>query len=115
MNNMLSAENRLRKKIEVERALRKGKSVFDDACGFRFIKNDMNFSRATVVVGTKLSKKAVVRNRLKRQYRDILRQIWPEISPGFDVVLFPGSKAIQKTHHEKLEALRLRMKKVGLC
>lgn len=50
-------------------------------------------TRFGISISLKVSKKAVVRNRIKRQIRSILRQLLPQISPGWNlvVVVRPGA------------------------
>ena len=85
--------------------MKKGRSVFDDVCGVKYLKNDFGVSRFTVVAGTKVSKSAVKRNRVKRQYREIVRLALDRIKPGFDVVFLTSSKAIPLDYKEKEERL----------
>jgi ribonuclease P protein component len=46
-----------------------------------------------ISISQKVSKKAVVRNRIKRQIRAIFRQLLPKLSPGWQlvVVVRPGA------------------------
>jgi ribonuclease P protein component len=44
-------------------------------------------TRIGISISQKVSKKAVVRNRIKRQIRAIIRQLLPRISPGWQVVV----------------------------
>ncbi len=50
-------------------------------------------TRIGISISQKVSKKAVVRNRIKRQIRAILRKLLPRISPGWKliVVVRPGA------------------------
>lgn len=50
-------------------------------------------TRIGISISQKVSKKAVVRNRIKRQIRAILRQFLPQLSPGWQliVVVRPGA------------------------
>lgn len=50
-------------------------------------------SRFAFVVSSKNIKTAVERNRTKRLLSEVLRQLLPQIKPGFDVVVF-GKKGI---------------------
>jgi ribonuclease P protein component len=47
-----------------------------------------------ISISQKVSKKAVVRNRIKRQIRAIFRQLLPRLSPGWQlvVVVRPGAQ-----------------------
>jgi ribonuclease P protein component len=44
-------------------------------------------TRIGISISQKVSKKAVVRNRIKRQIRAILRQLLPRISPGLQLIV----------------------------
>ena len=49
--------------------------------------NNLGYSRWAIVTSTKLSKKAVVRNKLRRKIYNALRhETW---DLGFDVIIFP--------------------------
>lgn len=111
---MLSAQNRLRHDQDFKLIFGRGKSVFDPVCGIKFAKNQHKYSRFAVVVGTKVSKKAVVRNRVRRQYRAILRKNLGNILPGFDVILLVSNKAIDPTSQEKEDKLLTVFKKARL-
>lgn len=111
---MLSAQNRLRHDQDFKAVFASGKSVFDPMCGIKFAKNKHEFSRFAVVVGTKVSKSAVVRNRVRRQYRAILRENLAKIAPGFDVMLLTSKPAILPTSAEKKDKLMAVFKKARL-
>ena len=44
-------------------------------------------SRLVVVVGKKVSKRAVTRNRIRRRIIESLRSRWATVLPGYDIVL----------------------------
>ena len=98
--NMLPREYRLRHDKDIKALFAKGKSVFGIYVGLKFAKNKRDVSRFTVVVGTKISKKAVDRNRLKRQVRAIIHERIDEIAPGFDVMFLVRKEAVGRTHKE---------------
>ena len=85
---MLYAQNRLAKRKDIERVHKKGRSFFVHDLGLRIVKNDLEKSRFAVVASVKLSKKAVDRNKLKRQLREIIRkEILPKVKPGYDGII----------------------------
>lgn len=45
-------------------------------------------ARVAVVVGKKFSKKAVERNRAKRIYREVVRELYPKMLGGYDIIIF---------------------------
>lgn len=111
---MLKKEHRLRRDKEFKRVFKNGKGVFDAACGVKFMKNDLDISRFAVVVGTKVSKSAVNRNRLRRQYREIIKNHLHEIKTGHDVVFLSGKKALELSFEEKEARLLGVLKKARL-
>lgn len=57
-------------------------------------------TRIGISVSQKVSKKAVVRNRIKRQIRSIFRQLLPQLAPGWQlvVVVRPGAAECEYAH-----------------
>ncbi|HBP00264.1 MAG: Ribonuclease P protein component [Candidatus Uhrbacteria bacterium GW2011_GWF2_41_16] len=105
---MLSAENRLRKKKDFEILFAKGKNVFDTLYGVRFRKNMLPVSRFAFVVGTKVSKSAVVRNRIRRRLREIIRHRIFSLESGYDVAFIARVEAKNASFHvleERMDAL----------
>lgn len=71
---MFKKTNRLAKTRDVRQALARGRSFFNPFFTLKFLKAPLPGAiRITVVVSTKVSKKAVVRNQLKRQVREFMR------------------------------------------
>ncbi len=97
---MLPRENRLKRDKDFDILFKKGEGVFGSVCGAKWKKNGLRFSRFAVVVGTKVSKKAVVRNRLRRQIREMIRLRINQFKPGYDMVLIVRPGALEKTHNE---------------
>jgi len=93
---MLSKEHRLRNDKDIKTLFAKGKGVFGLLVNIKYRSNHILVSRFAVVVGTKVSKKAVVRNRLRRQINAIIFKRLKNFCPGFDVVLMPKKEAIGK-------------------
>ena len=73
----------------------KGRSVFSSALGMKIRPNTLPHSRFVVVVGVKVDKRAVVRNRLKRRVRAIIHEYLGSIRSGFDIGLLPRRGAIE--------------------
>lgn len=94
---MLKQENRLKNDKDIKTLFAKGRSVFDINFGMKFIKNSLSNSRFAIVVGTKVSKSAVVRNKIKRRIRSILEKRMPEIKPGFDVLVMVKKESLSQT------------------
>ncbi|MDB5178129.1 MAG: ribonuclease protein component [Patescibacteria group bacterium] len=85
---MLARPNRLRKAPEIVRVYKKG--AYGGASGVLSVKaapSGRGQSRAVVVVGKKVSKRAVIRNRLRRRLAADLYQRWATVRPGYDIVI----------------------------
>ncbi len=101
---MLPPKNRLKKKTDFERVFRKGKAVREDFLLLKFAKNNLETSRFGFVVGQKISKKAVLRNKVKRRLRETVKKKLSEIKPGFDGV-WVALKGSETQNFEEIKAV----------
>lgn len=85
---MLPAAHRLRKRHDFQRASRSGVTIDSDYFRIKYIKNILPTTRVGIVIPNKLIKKAVVRNRKKRQVRAAIGELLSSLPPGYDMVLF---------------------------
>jgi len=109
---MLPCENRLKRDKDFQALFKKGQGTYGSVCGAKWQKNGLKVFRAAVVVGTKVSKKAVVRNRLRRQVREIIRLRLDQFKPGYDLVLIVKKEALGKKQSELEKAVLQLLKKV---
>lgn len=84
---MLNKRNRLTKQKEVEAVFKKGKGAYNKYLGVKIFKNDLGVNRAAIIIGTKVSKKAVTRNKIKRRIAHILRDEFPDFKASYDMVV----------------------------
>jgi ribonuclease P protein component len=63
-------------------------------------------TRIGISISQKVSKKAVVRNRIKRRIRAACRQLLPEISPGWEIVIVVKSQSQECEYGDFLQELR---------
>jgi len=63
-------------------------------------------TRIGISISQKVSKRAVVRNRIKRQIRAIFQQLLPEIAPGWQLVVVVKPSAIQCGYEQFLQELK---------
>ena len=106
---MLPREKRLIKGRDFDRAYQKGKRTKTQHFNINVLPNRQALTRVGVVVGKKISKKAIERNRAKRVFREAVRVIYDNIRPGLDIVIFVKKPNIQKL---KPEALKTELKRV---
>lgn len=100
---MLSSKYRLKKKIDFARSEIDGKLIQSKNFGLNFFdRNDNDNPRFAFIISTKISKKAVVRNRIKRILSDAVRVNLDKIRNGVDVV-FLIKQTILKAHRKEIE------------
>jgi ribonuclease P protein component len=84
-NPMLKRANRLAKSKDIASAFARGRTFFNPFFAIRFLPKPAE-KRFTVVVSTKVYKRAVDRNRLKRLVREYLRKNLPSFKNGSYVI-----------------------------
>jgi len=111
---MLPQAHRLRLEKDIKTLFARGKSVFGSSVGIKFRANALPVSRFAVVAGVKVSKKAVIRNRLKRQVRAIVHEALPQIAPSYDVLLYLKPPAVDKPFEDLKKEILAGLKKAKL-
>jgi len=103
---MLSKNNRLRKDKDFEKVFKEGKFFSENFLSCKFTKNNLEASRFGFLVGVKVSKKAVDRNKVKRRLRAIVRNLISSFKPSFDIVIMVRPVIKEKTFSEIQETLK---------
>ena len=84
---MLSKINRLKKQKDIERVFKQGEGIREDFLFLKFVKNNLMTSRFAFIVSLKVSKKAILRNKIKRRLRELVKSRLSKIKKGYDIVL----------------------------
>lgn len=84
---MIARDFRLRRASDFARVYKYGRSFGAKDLYIKSTKTNYDFSRVAVVVSKKVSKKAVVRNKIKRQNIELLRKDWGKLKPGYNIVV----------------------------
>ena len=89
---MLTKANRIKKKKDFETIFKNGSNFEARFLVFKILKNDLGYSRFGFVVSQKVSKKAVIRNKVRRRITEIIKANFHQIQKGVDVVIIflPG-------------------------
>ena len=92
---MLSRASRLKTKKDIERVLARGKFFKEDFLILKIIENTLPGNRFGLIVSKKVSKKAVIRNKIKRRLRAIIAKKNKKLKKGADILLIacPGQEA----------------------
>lgn len=101
---MLPKRNRLKRKKDFEKVFKNGQGFRQRCLFLKIAKNDLKETRFGFVVSSKISKKAVLRNKTKRRLREIVKKKLNEIKKGLDGVLIalPG---IEERSFEEIEKM----------
>ncbi|MDP2944598.1 MAG: ribonuclease P protein component [bacterium] len=111
---MLKKSNRITKDKEFDRAFKTGQSFYTKLFGIKAVGNGLEVNRLGVLISIKVSKKAVIRNKVKRQIREIIQKELPNLKSGKDLVIIVFSQILDKKFEEIKEALILALKKLKL-
>jgi len=107
---MLPKTNRLSNRIDIEKVLTKGHSFFSKHAGLKFIKNGKDTSRFVVIISLKISKKAVVRNKLRRKLLNIILEYLPDIKTSFDVIILTRPILVNLKYQELKQEINYLLK-----
>ncbi|HTE57643.1 MAG TPA: ribonuclease P protein component [Verrucomicrobiae bacterium] len=93
-----------------------GKTVRGPLSALKFVTNDRRKSyRLAVVVSKKVSKSAVVRNRIRRRLYEVFRQHESDISRPYDMVLTVFHEQLATLPSEDIQKLvRAQLKQAGI-
>lgn len=98
----LKKQNRLTAKDFLKIQRQKGFFARSSILSIKTVKNNLGASRFGFVVSAKVSKKAVERNKIKRQLRDIVRKNKDDVKIGFDVVII-APPALKGVKYQKIK------------
>ncbi len=110
---MFPKKHRLAKNKDVRQTFARGRSFFNTFFRIKYRKKAERPLRITVVVSTKVSKKAVLRNRLKRIVRELLKKNIELLEIG-DYVVEPRKLVGKKEENIFLDSLEALLKKSKL-
>ncbi len=111
---MLPRVFRLSKQEDLAKVFRQGKVYQDGLFILRLAANGLAYCRATVIISGKVSKKAVWRNRWRRQIKEALRLSGLNPKRGYDLTI-TVKKALFKQDYQTIRvSLRELFSRAGL-
>ena len=111
---MLSKKHRLTKDKDIQQVLKRGKILFSPFFNLKILKNNLQNPRFCIVISTNISKKAVTRNRAKRQLRAILYKNLDSINKNYDFVILTKPAVTVAKFQELEKALIFLFKKAKI-
>lgn len=111
---MLPKVNRLKKKKDFDRIFKSGKGIKEDFLFLKWTPNNLKISRFGFMVGKKISKKATLRNKIRRRLKEQVRLKLPKIKKGIDGILVANPGLETRDFWETEETLNKLFKKAKL-
>lgn len=109
----MKAEITVKENYEFRRIYRKGKSVVSPYMVLYCQKNRQGRTRLGVTVSTKLGK-AVVRNRVRRRFRELWRLHKDQMIPGWDIILVARVRAVEAPYQKLDKVYSKLLREAGL-
>ena len=97
---MLAKNSRLKKNKEFDLVFKEGKTFYGAFLGVKIRGNELANNRYGILLGTKVSKLAVVRNLYKRRIKEILKKQNLKTKTGYDCVIIVLPAIINKNYQE---------------
>ncbi len=111
---MLPKKHRLSKTADVNITTAKGRSFFSRSFILKSLnRSDLDAPQIGVIASVKVSKSAVVRNRLKRVIRQKIHEYIKDIKPGYYIFIVKHA-AVSVTSDELRQELEFSLKKAKL-
>jgi len=102
---VLPKAQRVRTNRQHHTVLRRGRQLRGHGLSVRLVPNSLTHHRFGFVVSTKTAKRAVVRNRLKRQLRSAVQALHFSSPTGYDVVITGQTAALTLTYQQIVSEL----------
>jgi ribonuclease P protein component len=97
---MLPLKNRLKKKKDFKKVFKEGKPFREDFLFLKITENNLKETRIGFIVSLKVSKKAFIRNRIKRRLRGSVKNTIENLEKGKDIVIIARPEARDKEFQE---------------
>lgn len=91
-----------------------GETVQNSFFFIRWLKTDQKLSRFAVVISSKVSAKAIVRNKIRRRAQAVLRNSIPKVKTGFDIIILARPKVKDQNFIQLEDSLMELLKKANL-
>ncbi len=102
---MALQNNRLQKRKDIDLVFKKGKTFKEGLLLLKVLETDLSASRFAFVISQKVSKKANIRNKLRRRLKDISQKLLKEKkdrSRDILMIILPG---LEKKEYKELESM----------
>ncbi|MEK7537047.1 MAG: ribonuclease P protein component [Patescibacteria group bacterium] len=109
----LPSKYRFSNSNQIKEVFKKGKSFNSGFFKIKFIPAAPGLKKFAFIIGLKVSKKAVVRNKIKRRISEIIRLNLLKIKPGYFIIVIVKPQAANEEPRNLEEALINSLIKIG--
>lgn len=110
---MLASKNRLRNRNTIGYLLNKGQWVKNEHFTLKYTRNrDSKTAGIAILISTKVEKRAVYRNRLKRRIAESFRHLLGEKEPPYQLIIIAKNTALNLNFQEIQESIHSLLKKI---
>ncbi|MHB1864861.1 MAG: ribonuclease P protein component [Candidatus Saccharimonadales bacterium] len=103
---MISQIHRFHGHNSLSLVYRKGQTVSANQVSLKYLKAKPDKPyRLAVVVGRKVDKSAVVRNKIRRRIYELMREIYPQLNENVDIVITVHNKLVADMKRSELDEL----------
>jgi len=97
--------NRLKKKKDIERVFKEGRGFKEDFLVLKAVKNNLKNTRFAFIVSSKVSKKATLRNKIRRRLSKLAALKMEKIKKNTDFILIAAPGLEEKDFWETDETI----------
>jgi ribonuclease P protein component len=110
---MLPKEKRLIETRDFKRVYTKGSFFSVPLFNLNFMSNRSQLTRVGIVISKKIAKRAVDRNRAKRQFREAVRSFYEILPKGYDIIISVKEKALGASYGDIEAEIKKAFERVG--
>jgi ribonuclease P protein component len=111
---MLARQRRLRLPRDISKVYARGRFGVAGSIQAKALGNHFGNIRVAVVVSRKISKKAVIRNRIRRRITAVCAEMWENLTPGYDIVVTVRQDVSELPAAELAQALKTAFARCGV-
>lgn len=111
---MLKKKHRLSKNKDIRRVFKEGRSFRHHFMSVKYTKNNLAVSRFAFIVSNKISKKATIRNKIKRRLRASISLYLKHITFGYDIAVIMYPEAVKSDFQDIFNTLGQLLKNARL-
>lgn len=111
---MLARTYRLRRSKDIVKVYQRGRYAGGHDFVVKAHKSNWPNSRLAIVVSRKISKSAVIRNRIRRRLSGLVEELWQTVRPGYDIVISVRSDISALPADKLRESLSEQLRRLGI-